>query len=436
VGDVSGLRVVVSGSIAQYPLGGMTWHHIQYVLGLARIGHDVYYVEDTGAGPYDPRARAIVTDCRRNVAYLADVMSHFGLADRWGYRDLDGHWAGLRDASRRRVLRSADLLLNVSGMLSRPEAYEDIPCRAYVDTDPVFNQLKLAEGDAAFRRLVDAHDVHFTFGERLATEPVGSGYRWRATRQPVVLGEWRGGSPRHGVFSTVMNWRARKKTRVHAGEAYGEKDAELLRFLELPRRVAPAVLELALNRGKNADAPVELLGRKGWRVLDPEQACAGLDGYRAYVQSSMAEWSVAKGGYVRGRPGWFSERSACYLAAGRPVVVEDTGFAPVLPVGEGIVPFASMEEAVAAVHDVMARYRRHSDTACAIAAEYFDSDRVLGALIEAAMERRRPDPGRRVGADVRADAEAAARGSAARTPMTRARSTTCPGDQDTRGPGS
>src|SRR4051794_11271904 len=164
---MTGARVIVSGSIAQYPLGGMTWHHAQYVLGLARLGHDVYYLEDTGAGPYDPHKRTLVKDCRQNVAYLADVMSRIGLRDRWAYRHLHGEWIGLPDRERRRVLRSADLLLNVSGMLSRPDAYGEIPHRAYIDTDPVFNQLKLNGGDPAFRRLVDAHDVHFTFGERL-----------------------------------------------------------------------------------------------------------------------------------------------------------------------------------------------------------------------------------------------------------------------------
>jgi len=374
-------RVVVSGSIAQYPLGGMTWHHLQYVLGLARLGHDVLYLEDTGAGPYDPAARTVVKQPAANVDYLARVMSRFGLAERWAHCHLQGEWSGLPAARREQFVRSADLLLNVSGMLSRPEAYRAVARLAYVDTDPVFNHAKLANGNAAFRRLVDAHDVHFSFGERLTGAIPAGGIAWRPTRQPIVLSEWRAPRPRPDVFSTVMNWRARRKTGDHGGE----KDIELLRFADLPQLVAPAVLELAVEPGKNGEAPLELLSSKGWRLVDPRRACASLDDYRAYLGSSMAEWSVAKNGYVRARPGWFSERSACYLAAGRPVVVQDTGFAAVLPVGEGIVPFATVEEAAAGINDVRDRYERHSDAARAIAAEYFDSGKVLARLVEEAL---------------------------------------------------
>jgi glycosyltransferase involved in cell wall biosynthesis len=376
----SRLRIVVSGSIAQYPLGGMTWHHLQYVLGLARLGHDVLYLEDTGAGPYDPAARTVVTEPAANVDYLARAMSRFGLEDRWAHCHLHGEWSGLPDARREQFLRSADLLLNVSGMLSRPDAYRAVPHLVYIDTDPVFNHAKLANGDVAFRRLVEAHDVHFSFGERLEAVPAG-GIDWQPTRQPIVLSEWQAPPPRPDVFSTVMNWRARRKTGDHGGE----KDVELLRFAELPQLVAPAVLELAVDAGKNGEAPLDFLSSKGWRLVDPRQACANLDDYRTYLGSAMAEWSVAKNGYVRARPGWFSERSACYLASGRPVVLQDTGFSAVLPVGEGIVPFTTLEEAAAGVNDVRERYGRHSEAAREIAAEWFDSDKVLSRLLAEAL---------------------------------------------------
>jgi hypothetical protein len=379
------LRVVVTGSIAQYPLGGMTWHHAQYPLALAQQGHDVYYLEDTGAAPYDPGSRSLVSDCRANVSYLADVMARFGLADRWAYRDLDGTWMGLSERTRATVLRSADLLLNVSGMLDRPEEYRAVSRLAYIDTDPVFNQLKLANGDARFRARVSAHDVHFSFGERLASANPVNGYRWQPTRQPIVLSQWRSATPPRDVFSTIMTWRARRRSPTHRGQTYGEKDVELLRFIDLPSLVSPAVIELAMNPGKDAQAPLRRLVAHGWQVVDPQTACRGLDGYRAYIESSLAEWSVAKSGYVRGRPGWFSERSACYLAAGRPVVVEDTGFSSTLPTGEGIVAFRTLEEAVAGVDAVRGAYPRHAEAARAIAAEYFDSEKVLGRLVEQAM---------------------------------------------------
>jgi hypothetical protein len=382
---VRALRIVVSGSIAQYPLGGMTWHHLQYVLGLARLGHDVYYLEDTGAGPYDPRVRSVVRDPGFNVSFLARLMSRFGLAGKWAYCHLHREWMGLSELNRSSVLASADLLLNVSGMLSRPLAYRGSPRLAFVDTDPVFNQLKLADGDASFRTLVEAHDVHFTFGERLSQAEQVRDQRWIPTRQPIVLSEWRSPPDHRNVFSTVMNWRARKKTRVVRGRSYGEKDGELLRFADLPQLVSPAVLELALNAGKNSQAPVELLASRGWRVVDPHEVCLSLDSYRSYIESSMGEWSVAKTGYVRGKPGWFSERSACYLAAGRPVILQDTGFPSVLPVGEGLMAFQTVEDAAASVREVSGNYIRHSRAARAIAREYFDSDKVLAALVEAAL---------------------------------------------------
>src|SRR5215207_7585207 len=185
---MSSLRIVVTGSIAQYPLGGMTWHYLQYVLGLARLGHDVYYVEDTGAACYDPARGELTSECRASVDYLERLMARFGLAERWAYRcALRLQWFGLPDAQRRLVIDSADLLLNVSGMLERPWEYRRIWRLAYIDTDPVFNQIKFAQGHSAFRRQVDAHDIHFSFGERLGGFGPLTGHTWHPTRQPVVL---------------------------------------------------------------------------------------------------------------------------------------------------------------------------------------------------------------------------------------------------------
>jgi hypothetical protein len=378
-------RIVVTGSIGQLPLGGMTWHHLQYVLGLARLGHEVTYIEDTGCAPYDARTRMVVEDHRTNVAYLASVMARIGLGRRWAYRRLNREWSGLSDRERTSALGAADLLINISGKLDRPEAYRGVPRLAFIDTDPVFNQVKFALGEKDFRRIVDAHDVHFTFGERLTDAVPVTGHRWISTRQPIVLSEWSGGAGRPGVFSTVMNWSRKLRPSGLDGRTFGQKDVEFERFLELPGLVAPTILEVAVNRGRNDAAPLDLLVSKGWRVVDPERDCLGLDRYRSYIRSSMAEWSVAKNGYVVGRPGWFSERSACYLAAGRPVVVQDTGFPAVLPVGEGIVPFTNLEEAAAGIRDVVARPRVHAEAAREIAEEYFDSRRVLSRLVEQAL---------------------------------------------------
>jgi hypothetical protein len=379
------LRIIVTGLIAQYPLGGVTWDYFQYVLGLARLGHDVYYFEDTGQWPYHPVEGGVGQGCALNVEYLADVMLRFGLADRWAYQfPWQSQWFGLPDSKRREVIRSADLLINVSCSLARPEEYREVRRLAYIDSDPVFTHVKLARGQADFRKLIDAHDVHFSFGERLSPSVPATGHDWRPTRQPIVLSEWHPATPWRDVFTTVMHWTS-YNTVVYRGQTYGQKDVEFERFLDLPGLVAPAGFELALGTGKTRRAPLHLLARKGWRVVDPAEACPDFGSYRRYVESSKAEWSVAKSGYVVGQPGWFSCRSACYLAAGRPVVVQDTGFGAVLPVGEGLVPFRTLDEAAAAVREVETNYARHSKAARAIAEECFDSRGVLSRLIEEAL---------------------------------------------------
>jgi hypothetical protein len=383
--SASSLRIVVSGLMAHFPLGGMTWHYLQYVLGLSRLGHDVLYLEDTADWAYRPGGGVSAEDCSFNVQYLSRVMAHFGVAGEWACRFVGGRWYGLPDRERKAVLRSADLLINVSGSLPSVEDYRHIPRLVFVDTDPVFNQIKLANGDERFRRQVEAHDVLFSFGERLPGALPASAHHWRPTRQPVVLSEWRPASPRRAAFTTVMNWMAKRTPRVGGGQVYGQKDAELPRFLDLPAMVAPTQLELALNVGRGREAPHDLLARHGWHVVDPEVVCLDFESYRAYVQSSMAEWSVAKHGYVQGRPGWFSERSACYLAAGRPVVVQDTGFSTIFPVGQGLLSFTTLDEAGAAIREVVSNYARHAEAARALAEAYFDSDKVLTRLLEEAL---------------------------------------------------
>lgn len=380
----SSLRIIVTGLIAQYPLGGVTWDYIQYVLGLARLGHDVYYLEDTGQWPYNPTQGGVGNECEYNVNYLAGVMSRFGLANKWAYRfPWQSQWFGLPDEERKAVIESADLLINISGMLQRPEDYRQVRRLAYIDSDPVFTQVKLARGQADFRKLIDVHDVHFSFGECLGAAVPVTGHHWHPTRQPIVLSEWRPSMLRRDVFTTVMNWTSYNPV-TYCGQTYGQKDVEFKRFLELPGMVAPTVLEIAVNEGKTRRTPHSLLTYKGWRVVDPAEVCPDLDSYREYIESSKAEWSVAKNGYVVGQSGWFSCRSACYLAAGRPVVVQDTGFTAVLPVGEGILPFTTLEEAVAAIHEVEGNYAWHAKAARAIAEEYFDSDKVLTQLINEA----------------------------------------------------
>ena len=381
----SKLRIIVTGLIAQYPLGGVTWDYFQYVLGLAHLGHDVYYLEDTGQWPYNPLEGGLGKDCAFNVDYLARIMSRFALDGHWAYRfPWQSQWFGLSDAKRREVIQTADLLINISGTLEHPDEYRQVRRLAYIDSDPVFTQVKLARGQADFQRLVDLHDVHFSFGECLSPAIPVTGHHWRPTRQPVVLSEWHPATPYRDVFTTVMNWTSYKPV-VYGNQSYGQKDMEFIRFGDLPSLIAPTVIEVAVNAGKTRKTPRQLLAYKGWHVVDPADICPDFDSYRQYVESSKAEWSVAKNGYVLGQPGWFSCRSACYLAAGRPVVVQDTGFSNVFPVGEGLLPFTTVPEAVAAIKDVETHYASHAQAARDIAEAYFAADKVLTRLIDEAL---------------------------------------------------
>jgi hypothetical protein len=412
------LRIIVTGLIAQHPwLGGLTWHYLQYVLGLRNLGHDVYYFEDSGEWPYTLDGGTsgndwIASECSTNVRYLKLAMERFGLGERWSYRfPKERRWYGMPAPRRREVIRSADLLLNVSGTLRCPEEYREIPRLAYIDSDPIFTQVKLLlrRGHRGFQKRVAAHDVFFSFGEALAHDEFAAGYCWRPTRQPVVLSEWSCPSNHRGVYSTVMSWTSYEPLAFR-GRVYAQKDREFRRFVDLPARIAPARIELAVNHIDHAEwqtvglpqtsngegdvtatmSIADALAIRNWTVVDPVKVCGNLDDYRAYVESSKGEWSVAKNGYVEGRPGWFSERSACYLAAGRPVIVQRTGFDSILPAGEGLVAFSTVEEAAAAIADVERDYPRHSRAARCIAAEYFDAHKVLSRLLDDAyaLEQR------------------------------------------------
>jgi hypothetical protein len=410
----SSLRIIVTGLIAQHPrVGGITWHYLQYLLGLKRLGHEVLYIEDSGEYPYnldggDSGDDWVAKDCSLNVNYLANILSRFNLENRWAYRfPLTSNWFGLTERQLKEVIETADLLINVSGTLEFPENYRRIPNLLYLDTDPMVTQIKIALGKANFIKRVEAHDTHFSFGERFSESVPETNYKWLPTRQPIVMSEWRSTISRRECFTTVMNWTSYEPL-IHSGKTYGQKDVEFKRFLELPTIVAPIELEIALNRTEHIEwqakddnlppqfaklerktwTPRDLITQAGWHVVDAIQVCGDLDSYRQYIQSSKAEWSVAKNVYVQGQPGWFSERSACYLASGRPVVVQDTGFAGALPVGEGIIPFKTLQDAADAIREIEAHYPRHADTALAIADEYFNSDKVLTRLIDEAMNEK------------------------------------------------
>ncbi len=395
------MRIIVTGLIAQHPtLGGVAWDYVQYPVGLSRLGHDVYYFEDSGEWPYRADGGPsgtdwVARDCAENVGHLARVMGQFGLEGRWAYRfPIDGDWFGLSDSKRREVTETADLVINVSGTLEHPARYRHRGLLVYVDSDPVFTQVKY-QVDESMRNRIDAHDVFFSFGEAFSEATPVTPHQWLPTRQPVLLDEWdTDDTPPRDCFTTVMSWTSYKPLELR-GCRYAQKDVEFSKFLDLPRRVPTATLEVALGDTRHVDwegkSPESgggvrgRLSRSGWRVADAMDTCGTLNDYRRYIASSKAEWSVAKNGYVVGRPGWFSCRSACYLASGRPVAVQETGFSEVLPVGDGILPFSNLDEAVTAVEEIEIRYEHHQKAARELAAGYFSAEVVLERLVGDAL---------------------------------------------------
>jgi hypothetical protein len=386
VSPLSRLRIIVAGYIVRGPLGGLVWHHLQYVLGLRRLGHDVYFIEDSEdfASCYDPERDLMDTDPKYGLRFAADTFAAVGVGDCWAYHD--SHTRNWHGPAAGRILDAcagADLLLNLSVANPLRPWLRDIPVRCLVDTDPVFTQIRHLSDPQALAQ-ARQHQVFFSFAENLGTGRAAvpdDGLPWRPTRQPVVLDAWPvGPGPAGGKFTTVMQWDS-YPARNWRGVRYGMKSASFEPYLDLPEQAGP-VFEMAVG---SPTAPRDFLRSKGWAMRDPLAVTRDPWTYQRFLQDSKAEFTVAKHGYVVSRSGWFSERSAAYLASGRPVVSQDTGFSDWLPADEGVLPFTTPAEALAAVEAVNRRYAAHCAAARALAAEYFDARKVLPALLEAAL---------------------------------------------------
>ncbi len=378
-------RVVVLGIAAQYPLAGVTWQAIHYLVGLRDLGCDVFYVEDAGAPPYDPASGGIGITADANVAFLADVMRRYDFADRWAYWDsLTDTWHGRDGAGVRELYRTADAIFNLCGATSlRPEHRQGAKL-CYVETDPIYEQMRVANGDEDSIGFLSAHDVLFTYGELLGTPsctvPVER-FTWIPTRPPVVLDCWRP-SAEGRAFASIATWENKGKNVEFRGETYyWSKHINFLRMIDVPR-ASGEPFELAMDPGD--DAVRTRLASHGWSLVDPRPISADVDAYRAYVDRARGEFTVAKDIYVRPRSGWFSDRSVCFLAAGKPVVTQETGFSELIPSGKGLLAFSTEEEAVDAVRAVAADWALHARAARAVAEEHFAAGKVIGAMLDAA----------------------------------------------------
>ena len=378
-------RVVVLGTVARLPFAGVAWQALQYLHGLRALGHDVHYVEDTGDWPYDPIRHEVTDDPAPAVAYLERALRAGGFGDRWAYLSAARPDERYGPAGPRLddLFASADVLVNLCAATLLRAEHLAVPVRVYLETDPVTPQIQMAQGLRAAAEFLAAHTHHFTYGENFGAPDCGvptGGFEYRPTRQPIVLDWWRPPAGiANGRFTTVANWQQDSKDIEFEGERYTwSKHHEFLKVIDLPRRAGRA-LELALACGD--DAAKRLLAEHGWRVVDAMSLTADLDGYRRYIWGSRGEFTVAKDQNVRLRSGWFSDRSAAYLVAGRPVVTQDTGFGRILPTGEGLFAFATADDAAAAIRAIDADYDRHARAAREIGREYFAADRVLGSLM-------------------------------------------------------
>jgi hypothetical protein len=386
------LRLVVLGMMGRTPFAGVAWQVLHYLEGFRRLGHDVCYVEDTGDWPYDPEQNSITEDCSYTVSYIARLMGWCGMPDRWAYRAAAeaGRAYGMSEADLARLFERADALVNLTGATVLREEHLRVPARIYLETDPVLPQIEVAQGRRFTLQLLSAHTHHFTYGENLGAPDCGvpvTPFEYRPTRQPIIL-DWWPPAVKHdppttdGRFTTIASWKQSGKDITWNGERYTwSKHLEFLKFIDLPRHTDQP-LELALACGDRK--AIGRLASHGWRMVDAMALSKEIMPYRDYILGSRGEFTVAKDQNIRLRSGWFSDRSACYLAAGKPVITQDTGFDNVLPTGCGLFSFRTMEEILGAMDAIASDYQANSMAARQIAAEYFAAEKVVGSLIDRA----------------------------------------------------
>jgi hypothetical protein len=380
-------RVIVWGMLGSYPFGGMTWQALQYIAGLRRLGYDVWYVEDSDSGVLDPVNLWRTWEYSDNLQYLSAWMERLDLGSRWifrppgqpelclGARD----WTGLKA-----LYQDADAAFNLCGYHAMRPHHDPIRRRVYLQTDPMAVQVKVAQKDDRVIAQLDAYDYLFTYGENLGAPdclvPI-TRYDWHPTRPPVCLDWWKTDDLPNleACFTTVSNWTHRDDPLVWEGERYYyRKDREFRRFLRLPL-LSSLGLELALDG--IADQEIEELEEHGWHVVQARNLSEPF-AYRDYIRNSLGEFSVTKDQYVRPRTGWFSDRSVCYLAAGRPVIAQQTGFSGLIPTGKGLYAFEDLDDILAAIEAIRIDLDGNCRAAREIAAEYFCAEKVIGSLME------------------------------------------------------
>jgi hypothetical protein len=378
------MRIIVAGTIGRSGLGGQAWASLQYLLGLRALGHDVYYLEDCGRSSwvYIWEKEEWTHELDYPAAYVQASLAPFGLGDRWIYRD-NYRSLGMPLEQFLGICGQADLLImRAVPFWTWREEYDRPGRRAFIDVDPGFTQITLAGGDQGWAEGVARAERRFTYGQRLGLEtcPIPDfGGPWLKTLPPVALPEWpvAAGAEDLGMFTSVMRWQGFKEV-TYEGRSYGQRDKQFAIYMDLPRRTSQkfCIAQMGIKP--------EVLTERGWGVAPGEVISKTPGSYQEFIQRSHAEFSVPKHGYVEMRGGWFSDRSVCYLASGRPVLIEETGLDDWLPTGEGVVTFRTPAEAVAGIDCINGEYERHRTAARRLAEEIFSTEKVLPAFIAAA----------------------------------------------------
>jgi hypothetical protein len=376
------MTIILAGAIGRSGLGGQAWAYLQYLIGFRELGHDVYYLEDCGetSWVWNWDASEWTEDPMFPAAYVRDCLEPFGFKDRWIYRTSNQSF-GMSPEQLKEVCERADLLIMRAIPLWDWRAEYALPRRRiFIDVDPGFTQMNIAGGDKGLAEAIARCERRFTLGQRFGAPDCqipDAGGPWLRTLPPVALSEWPCVSGTAGThFTSIMRWDGFQDSN-YQGKTYGQKDQEFSRFIQLPRRTRQK-FRIALN------GP-ETLAEYGWEIVPGETATRSPHAYRQFIQQSRAEFGVAKHGYVKMRGGWFSDRSVCYLASGLPLLIQDTGLSDWLPVGEGVVTFHDLPEILDGLEKINSNYEHHRRAARKLAKEHFSTEKVLPALVAAAM---------------------------------------------------
>lgn len=372
-------RIIVGSYMVRYPLGGMLSWVLQFLVGFKKLGHDVYFVEKYGYANscYDPTNESVSDDCTYGVSVLDGLMRAHELGDAWCFVERSGKYHGLSKQNIERIFRDADVFIDMGTHGGWNEESQSTSIKVLIDGEPGFTQIKMATNGMQ----LPAYDHYFTTGKNVGTEysiSPTAGIKWKYLYHPVqvdlfplTLHE------KNAPFTTVMNWKSHESIEYN-GRTFGQKNVEFQKFVGLPEVVSPR-MQVAISGKK---LPVEMLRNHGWEVADARLKTLSFESFREYIQQSRGEFSVCKNVFVENQTGWFSDRSAAYLASGRPVVMQDTGFSRHLPCGEGLFAVNNIDEAQEAIEKIERDYHFHANMARTIANEHLSTRVVLHKFLE------------------------------------------------------